>query len=98
MVSLRPRPATADEHQVDQLDADERHDQAAQAVDQQVVAQQRRGADGAVAHARSASGISATMISALKITADRIALRGRRQPHDVERVRAPGRSRRTPPG
>ena len=30
---------------VDDLDADERHDHAAEAVDQQVAAQQRRGAD-----------------------------------------------------
>ena len=31
------------------------------------------------------------MMSALKITAERIALCGRRQAHDVERARAPGR-------
>src|SRR5689334_22732921 len=36
---------------VDQLDADERHDDATQAVDQQVAAQQRCGADGTVADA-----------------------------------------------
>ena len=64
-----------DDH-VDQLDADERHDDAAEAVDQQIAAQQRRGADGRYATPRSASGISAMMISALKMIADRIALCG----------------------
>ena len=34
-----------DQHQVDQLDADERHDHAAQPVDQQITPQQRLGAD-----------------------------------------------------
>ena len=45
---------------------------------------------GAVGTPRSASGISATMISALKMTADRIALCGVCEPHDVQRVRAAG--------
>ena len=36
---------------IDQLDADERHDDAAEAVDQQIAAQQRCGADGAILHA-----------------------------------------------
>jgi hypothetical protein len=63
-----------DQNQVDGLDADEGHDEAAEAVDQQVAAQDggRRPGRGS-ATPFSASGISATMISALKITADRIA-------------------------
>ena len=64
--------------EVDHLDADERHDDAAEAVDQQVAAQQRAGADRRDRRTPfSASGISATMISALKMIADRIALCGR---------------------
>jgi hypothetical protein len=66
----RPR---ADQQQVDGLDADEGHDQAAQPVDQQVAAQQRAAPIGAVGTPLSASGIRNTMISALKITADRMA-------------------------
>ena len=62
---------------IDRLDADERHDDAAEAVDEQVAAQQRAGADGAIlARPCSASGISAMMMSALKMIADRIALSG----------------------
>ena len=63
--------------EVDDLDADERHDDAAEPVDQQVAPQQRRGADRRDRRRPcSASGISAMMISALKMTADRIALCG----------------------
>ena len=62
--------------EVDQLDADERHDEAAEAVDQQVAAQERGGADRPVGHPSNASGISAMMISALKMIADRMALCG----------------------
>ena len=60
-----------------QLDADEWDDDAADAVDQQVAAQDsaRRRRAGSCTP-RSASGISATMISALKMIADRIALCG----------------------
>ena len=42
---------SSDKHHVDQLDADERQQDAADAIDQQVAAQQRGGADGAVLHA-----------------------------------------------
>ena len=70
------RPAQRNQDQVDELDADERHDDAADAVDPAGCGAARRGADGAVAHARSASGMSAMMMSALKITAERIALCG----------------------
>jgi hypothetical protein len=38
-------------HQIDELDPDEREDHAAEAVDQQIAAQQRRRADRAVADA-----------------------------------------------
>ena len=74
------------EDQIDELDADERGDDAAEAVD--------RAASGAGCAAapsgryvtpRSASGISRMMMRALKMTADRMALVGRRQPHDVQR-------------
>jgi hypothetical protein len=61
------------DQQVDRLDADERNDDAADAVEQQIAPQQRPGTDRAVAHA---SGISAMMISALKMMAERIALCG----------------------
>ena len=56
------------------------HDDAADAVDQRL---SRSTAAAPTARYRtpfSASGISATMISALKITADRIALRASRGP------------------
>ena len=65
-----------DQNQVDELDADERHDDAAEAVDQHVPAEDGGSAHGRYFTPRSASGISATMISALKMTALRIALSG----------------------
>ena len=49
---------------------------AAEPEDQQVAAQQHRGRAGRILSPRSASGISAMMISALKITADSTALAG----------------------
>ena len=39
------------DHEVDGLDADKGNDDAAEAVDQQVAAQQRAGADGAIGDA-----------------------------------------------
>src|ERR1700674_41157 len=39
------------DHEVDGLDADKRNDDAAEAVDQQVAAQQRAGPDRAIRHA-----------------------------------------------
>ena len=71
------RQVERDEHQIDQLDADERQDDAADAIEQQVAPQQRRRAQSArYLTPRSASGISATMMSALKITAESTALCG----------------------
>ena len=91
-------PVRADD-EVDQLDADERRDEAADAVDQQVAAQHRGGAEaGRNRTPRSASGISATMMSALKMTAERIADLRAVEVHDVEACRAPGTRRRTSPG
>ena len=43
--------ADGGDDEVDQLDADERHDEAAEAVDEQVAAQQRGGADRPVGDA-----------------------------------------------
>ena len=62
--------------EVDRLDADKGNDDAAQPIDHQVAAQKRAGTDGPIRDALQASGISATMISALKMIADRIALCG----------------------
>ena len=64
------------EEQVDDLDADERHDHAADAVEQQVAAQDAAAPSGRYSTPRSASGTSAMMTSALKMTAERIALCG----------------------
>ena len=75
MMASLGKPERGDD-EIDELDADERHDDAAEAVDEQVAPQQRRGADRPIGHALQASGIRATMISALKITADRMALFG----------------------
>ncbi|KAG1161242.1 hypothetical protein G6F35_019120 [Rhizopus arrhizus] len=44
-------PAQRGQHHVDQLDAHEGHQQAAQAIDQQVAAQQHGSAQGPVTHA-----------------------------------------------
>ena len=74
------------EQQVDELDADERDDDAAEAVDEQVALQDGERADAACSFTpRSASGISATMMSALKMTAAQDGAVGRVQVHDVER-------------
>ena len=62
--------------QVHELDAGKRRDQPAQAVDQKVAPQQHGGPKGRKRTPRKASGISAMMMSALKITALRMALRG----------------------
>ena len=48
----------------------------AEPIDQQIAAQQRRGADRPVRDAAQRQRDQRTMISALKITADRIALSG----------------------
>src|SRR5262249_55871140 len=48
---LRSDEAARDQHEVDRLDAYERGDDAPETVDEQVVAQEHRGAHGAVAHA-----------------------------------------------
>ena len=71
--SERLRQSKCGDHDVDGLDPDEGHDDAADAIDQQVAPEERGGALGPVLIPRSASGTSATMTSALKITADRIA-------------------------
>ena len=73
------------------LDADERHDDAAEAVDEQVAAQDRaRRRAARYFTPRSASGISAMMISALKMTAREDGALRRCEAHDVQRARAPG--------
>ena len=61
------------ERDVDELDADERHDEAAQSVDEQIASQNQRRSRGRYFTPRSASGMSAMMTSALKITELRIA-------------------------
>ena len=43
--------AEAGDREVDELDADERRDEAAEAVDEQIAPQQRRGADRPVGDA-----------------------------------------------
>ena len=74
-------------------------DDPAHAVDQQVAAQQRRGRrSGGTCTPRRASGISAMMIKALKITAERMALCGVARSHDVQRAQLAGTSPRTWPG
>ena len=68
------------------------------AVDEQVVAEQQRGADGAVLDAAQRERNEGDDDE--RVEDDRAqdrALR-RREVHHVERVRAPGRSSRTPPG
>ena len=68
-----------DDH-VDSLDADEGNNDAAETIDQKVAAKQRACADSPVFDALSDSGIRATMISALKMIADRMALCGVQAP------------------
>ena len=95
-ITYTPRAVT---RTIDQLDADERDDDATEAVDEQVAAQHRRCRLGPeLARPRSASGISTTMIKALKMTAERIAERGVSQAHHVELVERGQRRRRTSPG
>ena len=65
------------QEQVDELDAGERHDEAAQPVDEQVVAQQLAGRPRRYFTPRRASGMRKTMMMALKMTAERMALCGR---------------------
>ena len=68
------RPEHVVHEQVEQLDADERGDQAAEAVDQQVAPQQRAWRRPAGSgRPRSASGTSSGMTSALKTIAEMIA-------------------------
>ena len=72
------KPSTA--RFVDEPDAGERHDHSAEAVDQQIAAKHRPALTGLYCTPRSASGTSAMMISALKITAARTALWGECSP------------------
>jgi hypothetical protein len=60
------------DEQVDDLDADERCDQATESVDQQVPGKGLLRGDGYLTPFR-ASGTRAMMIRALKITAERMA-------------------------
>ena len=89
-------PQAADDD-VDELDADERGDHAAHAVDEQVAAQHRGRAEAAgTSRPGEPAGSAPTMIEALKMTADRIAELRVVELHDVERVErgdAPGTSR-----
>ena len=67
------------DEEVEQLDPDERGDDAAEAVDPEVAREQRaRARRLGSARRAGASGMSATMMSALKTTADRIAELGSR--------------------
>ena len=93
----RPRAVTARSMS---LDADERRDDAADAVDQQVAPQQRAGADRPVGTPLSASGISATMIRALKMIAERMALCGeaRRMTLSAPELRVEGQEHRRDDG
>jgi len=68
MLSSRHQRARSREQDVDKLDANERRGDAAEAVNQQIAAQQRGRGDRRVRTPRSASGTNATMINALKIT------------------------------
>src|SRR5208282_2556425 len=61
-----------DEH-VNQLDADERDHQSTKSVNQQVLPQQRFGAHRLVRNPSQRQRNQATMMSALKITAESIA-------------------------
>ena len=61
---------------VDEFDADEGHDEAPEPVDEQVAPQDGPALSARGFTPRKASGISPTMIRALKITAARIADRG----------------------
>ena len=63
----------SDQGQVNQLDSYERHNYAAYSPDEQVSSKQSVGAERYVLHTLNATGMRAGMMSALKITADRIA-------------------------
>ena len=62
--------------QIDQLDADERHDDPAQAVDEKITLQIFAAPKGRNFTPLNASGISRMMMIALKMTALRMALCG----------------------
>ena len=65
--------ASGGDGEIDQLDADERHHDPAQAVDQEIAAQEAGGTDRLVVHATQGQRDQGEMISALKMMADRIA-------------------------
>ena len=69
-----------DQYQVDGLDADERHDQAAEAVDQQVAIQDGGGAERAVGNAFQRQRDQRDDDQRVEITADRMALAGVARP------------------
>jgi len=66
------RPSNVRNDQVDDFDSDERRDDAAQSVHKKVH-RSSASAPAGDSHPRSASGTSVMMMSALKITADKIA-------------------------
>jgi len=58
---------------IDQLDSDKWNDETAEPVDEQVLSQQRGRRHGFVTDASQREGMRPTMMSALKITAERTA-------------------------
>ena len=60
--------------EIDELDADERRDDAAEAVDEKIAAQDHGSRKWTEFHAAQRSGIRRMMMMALKITAERTAL------------------------
>src|SRR6266496_4620503 len=61
------------DQEIDKLDSDKWRDYPAQTIHEQVPTEQRGGAYGRYLTPRRAKGISAMIIRALKITADKIA-------------------------
>ena len=65
-----------DQDEVDDFDSDEWHEDAAETVYDQVIAQERDAPTARYLMPRNARGMSTTMMSALKMTALRMALAG----------------------
>src|SRR5215831_4120327 len=80
------RKADSGNEQVDQLDADERNDDAAEAIDQKIAAQQAGGADRTIGNAAQRQRDQGDNDQCIEDDRRQDGALGRMKLHDVERL------------
>src|ERR1700676_2578354 len=79
-----------DEREVDEFDANERSDKAADAVNEKIADKNLSGADGAIFHAGEREGNERNDDESVEDDCAQNCAFGRMQPHDVERGKRSG--------